>query len=413
MQTAPSDRSTSWPAFLELGFRPLYVAGCSYAAIAIALWIFFPQLLQGSLFPVAWHAHEMLWGFVGTIAVGFLFTASSNWTGINPLHGAKLAALMVLWLVARVSYVLPGLPALLIGTACELVFFAWSAAALLRVVHLSKNRRNYGVPLLVAALGGADAAYVWATTTGRYDLVMRYLDVAMMVMAIIALLIARRVIPFFASRAIAGLALPMHGRSGRWQLGSLLVAIVLGAIGWTAAAGGALAIAGAIAVKQLLDWKPWAVRRQPLLWILYAGYAGLAAGLLVASAHAAGMVVRAAWPLHVIGLAGFAVLIIGMTTRTALGHLGRPMRADRPIVAMYALVLAATALRLAALVWTQHAVPLVQLAAIAWIAAFLLYVARFLPMMARPRFDAGAVASAPVQAANHTERVVLSGLRSR
>ena len=79
-----------------------------------------------------------------------------------------------------------------------------------------------------------------------------------------------------------------------------------------------------IALVQVLAWKPWAVRRVPLLWILYLGYAALGVGLLVAAAHASGWVLRAAWPVHVIGVSGFSVLIIGMVTRTALGHLGRP-----------------------------------------------------------------------------------------
>ena len=45
---------------------------------------------------IAWHAHEMLWGFIATIAVGFLMTAGTSWTGINPLSGRALAAVLSL-----------------------------------------------------------------------------------------------------------------------------------------------------------------------------------------------------------------------------------------------------------------------------------------------------------------------------
>ena len=48
----------------------------------------------------------------------------------------------------------------------------------------------------------------------------------------------------------------------------------------------------------------------PLLWILYAGYLGLSIGLLVGAAQLAGLVVRVAWPAHVIGVAGFSVMIL-------------------------------------------------------------------------------------------------------
>ncbi len=94
----------SLDAFLGLGFRPLYLSGTAWAVIAIAIWIYAPQLLTGPLQGIAWHAHEMLWGFVATIAVGFLMTAAANWTGINPLHGRALAVACALWLIARAAF---------------------------------------------------------------------------------------------------------------------------------------------------------------------------------------------------------------------------------------------------------------------------------------------------------------------
>ena len=97
-----------WSAFLELGFRPLYLAGCFWAAVSVALWVFAPGLLRGQLVGVIWHAHEMLWGFIATIAVGFLLTAGRNWTGINPLKGRALSALGLLWVLTRVGYLVLG-----------------------------------------------------------------------------------------------------------------------------------------------------------------------------------------------------------------------------------------------------------------------------------------------------------------
>ena len=34
--------------------------------------------------PLAWHRHEMLFGFVGAVIAGFLLTAVPNWTGRLP-----------------------------------------------------------------------------------------------------------------------------------------------------------------------------------------------------------------------------------------------------------------------------------------------------------------------------------------
>ena len=165
-----------------------------------------------------------------------------------------------------------------------------------------------------------------------------------------------------------------------------------------------LAVAGVIAMVQVLAWKPQAVRRVPLLWILYVGYAALGVGLLVAAAHAGGWVLRAAWPVHVIGVAGFSVLIIGMVTRTALGHLGRPLRTDSLVVGCYLLVIAAAALRLVALLPTGLALGALHASAGAWVLAFALYLVRFIPMMIRPRIDQAA--SSVLQPASISARLL-------
>ncbi len=381
----PAPAAPQWQAFLELGFRPLYLAGCAWAALSIALWLYAPHTLIAPLGGVAWHAHEMLWGFIATIAVGFLFTAASNWTGINPLHGLPLAVLCISWMVARAGFLVPDATAFLLAGLSELIFFAGAALALARAVYGTRNRRNYGLPLMVLALGAADALYLAAVQRGDVSALMTHFHTGLLCMAIIALLIARRVIPFFALRAVPGLSIPLHTRSGQWQVGAAVLAVLATLMQWPQTAAAALTAAGVLALLQVAAWKPSAVRHRPLLWILYAGYCGLGAGLLVAAAHASGWITRIAWPAHVIGMAGFAVLIIGMVTRTALGHLGRPLQTDRSMVISYALVIAAAPLRLLALFAIPFAAEALHAAALAWIAAFALYLWRFFPLMIRPR----------------------------
>ena len=386
-------RSTSSPrvapslhAILELAFRPLYLAGTAWATIAIGIWIYAPGMLTAPLQGIPWHAHEMLWGFIATIAVGFLMTAGANWTGINPLHGGALAIACVLWLLARVGFLVNGDTWFWIATVAELAFFLLAAIAMMRAVYRARNTRNYAVPWLLVALGAADVLYLLAARSGDYALLMQRFNAGLLVMAMIALLVARRVIPFFAMRAVVGLTLPMQTRVGQVQLAACAAAVVFVFAGLSMAAAIALGSAGALALLQVVRWKPMAVRRNPLLWILYVGYAGLGLGLLATACTAAGLHdVPPALSVHVIAMAGFSVLIIGMVTRTALGHLGRPLAADRSIVASYVLVLVAVALRLGAVVPAATSTFAMQLAAAAWIAAWALYIGRFAPLLVRPR----------------------------
>mgnify|MGYP002005181280 CR=1 FL=1 len=54
--------------------------------------------------PLDWHIHEMLFGYLGAVVTGFLFTAIPNWMGRLPLSGDPLSALVLLWATGRVVW---------------------------------------------------------------------------------------------------------------------------------------------------------------------------------------------------------------------------------------------------------------------------------------------------------------------
>ncbi len=89
-------RDYSGPAIFSYGFRPFFLGGAIWAAMAILIWI---PLYMGALTwrsplaPLDWHIHEMLYGYVPAVVAGFLLTAIPNWTGRLPVCGAPLAGL--------------------------------------------------------------------------------------------------------------------------------------------------------------------------------------------------------------------------------------------------------------------------------------------------------------------------------
>jgi len=381
----------SLEAFLSLGFRPLYIAGCAWALVSIAIWIFAPEWLTGQLTGVAWHAHEMLWGFVVTIAVGFLLTASATWTGHNPIQGKPLGWLLVLWIVARAGYLASPQWMFYVAIAAETLFFLVAAHSVMRVVLKAASRRNDGVPYLVAGLGVINLLFLLAAWQGDYAALIQRFNLGLICMAVIALLIGRRVIPFFANRRVDGLNLPMLTRSGQVQIGLGVLAILGGLTGQYVLMGGILGIVGLMGLVQVYRWKPWAVLHNPMLWILYLGYACLSAGLVVAALHFVGLLTvtldRPATFVHLIGMGGFGILIIGMVTRTALGHLGRPLALDASMLASYVLVTVSVVCRLWALFPSAMSAFALQASAVTWMLAMALYLWRFVPILIRPRAD--------------------------
>ncbi|MCY7339028.1 MAG: NnrS family protein, partial [Sphingomonas bacterium] len=92
--------------FFRGGYRPFFTSGALWALVALILWL---CALSGTFTlpthfdPLAWHRHEMLFGFVGAVIAGFLLTAIPNWTGRLPIAGGPLALLFGLWLAARAA----------------------------------------------------------------------------------------------------------------------------------------------------------------------------------------------------------------------------------------------------------------------------------------------------------------------
>ena len=84
------------PALLSYGFRPFFLGAGVFAVVSMALRIAGLALglpLGGAYGAVAWHGHEMLFGFGAAVLGGFLMTAIPNWTGQMPLSGPPLAVL--------------------------------------------------------------------------------------------------------------------------------------------------------------------------------------------------------------------------------------------------------------------------------------------------------------------------------
>src|SRR5215472_9787130 len=94
------------PALFSYGFRPFFLAGAAWAALAILLWLpqFFGEFaLPTAMAPLDWHIHEMIFGYAAAVVAGFLLTAIPNWNGRLPVCGLPLAMLAALWPAGRLA----------------------------------------------------------------------------------------------------------------------------------------------------------------------------------------------------------------------------------------------------------------------------------------------------------------------
>ncbi|CDY75211.1 NnrS protein involved in response to NO [Caballeronia glathei] len=378
-------------ALFNLGFRPFYLGGAACAAVALVVWLMVlggAPLAGGYLMrasPIAWHAHEMVFGFAAAIVAGFLLTAVRAWTGRDTAKGATLAALAALWLLARVLvWSGPALPAALVDSA----FLPFAALLLLRVLLAAGNRRNYFIVPVVLLFGALNAAFHFFTIDARPDLAMRCVYAASGIVVVLVSVIGGRVIPMFTANAIPGFV------TRRWRLIELavapvtLLALFADAFGLDPRATGVLAgIACATHAARLAGWRSFAVRGPAILAVLHIAYAWIPLGFALLALSAWGYVPHTL-AMHAFTAGAIGGAIIAMITRTARGHTGRPLVADTADLLSYALVMAGSAMRVFGPLAAPQLHPVwIWGAGLCWAAGFTIYVAAYARPLLRPRAD--------------------------
>jgi uncharacterized protein involved in response to NO len=373
---------------LRLGFRPFYLLAALFAVLAIPLWV---AIVLGrvniglALPPLLWHAHEMLYGFAVAVIVGFLMTAGKAWTGLPTPRGPALGALAVLWIAARLAAL--GAP-YAVYALLDVALLPLVAGIFARLLLRAGNRRN--LPL-AGVLGGLAAANVvfHLSVSGLVDVPpVRALHAALAFIVVIECVIAGRVIPAFTASATPGLVITAQPRLGAAALATIAVALAL----WVFAApapltAAALIAAAALQVLRQWHWRPFVTRSRPILWILHVSHAWLPIGFVLLACAEMGRVPASAG-IHALAVGATGGLIMGMLTRTARGHTGRPLQASRMEVAAYLLVFAAAVCRvILPLVAPQWFLHFVAAAAVAWSAAFLTYLFIYTPWLTSTRLD--------------------------
>ena len=387
MQVSSPARPPATFALWRLGFRPFYLLASVFAAASVALWTlqYTGWLTHAYLAGQMAHAHEMLFGFTMAVVTGFLFTAVRNWTGRSTPTGWTLAAIALLWLAGRVLVLTP------YGWASAVVNVAFPIAVAVSIgvpVFQSGNRRNYFfvglLALLALAVAGVHFAQLGVIALPAWVGIRLALDVILFIMAVMG----GRVIPMFTNNGVPGAGAKRHAAIERIALASLLALLAADVVGVSGVALIALlAVTAAAHTVRLALWQPWKTLRTPLVWVLHAAYAWIVVYLAL-RALAALDVFPAPLATHALTIGAIGMLTIGMMTRTARGHTGRPLVADGYEVACYVMIFAAALVRVfGPVVFPSVYLAGVTLSAILWSGAYGLYAVRYWPVLTRPRLD--------------------------
>lgn len=374
------------PVF-RLGFRPFYILAATFAAISIPLWMarYFGWIEQPVNIGLTWHVHEMIFGFAIAVIVGFLFTAGRNWTGLWTPTKGHLAALAGVWIAGRIAMLVS---APLIAAVVDLLFLPLATWPLYRVLKRSGNKRNMFLIGLLSLLTLANAAFHGAMLGWLPISPISPVHAAIMVIVMLESVIAGRIIPGFTGNVVANAKPVVNQQRDRVTMAATAAACIAWVAGLPGPLVAALALVAALLqLIRLAGWKPHTTLRHPLLWILHLSYAWIPIGFVLLGLSVIGLMPQSA-ALHTLVIGSMAGLIIGMITRTSLGHTGRPLKAGKSEVAMYLLIQIGVVCRFAAGIHSGDLQDTALLAAsAAWTAAFVLYLFVYGPYLALPRLD--------------------------
>ncbi|QEI07141.1 NnrS family protein [Pigmentiphaga aceris] len=395
--TSPAQhRAASGTPLWRLGFRPFFLFGALFTALAMLAWM---ASLHGHALPwqpvggwLAWHRHEMVFGFVMAIVGGFLLTAVPNWTGIPSARGRSLMMLAVVWLLARLLWLLGA--DLRIAAMAQMAFMLGLAGFIASNIYRARQPRNYPVVAIVGLLGAANLLALVGVLQGDPSLQTRGAMAAILLLMTLTGLIAARVIPMFTKNGLR--IAPLRAVKPAYAYSLLLggaLAGVLAAFQGTQRADGMLAWAatalylalGIGHLWQLAGWYHRGIWRVPLLWSLHLAYAWMGAFALGMAAWQWGWLDRPDLPLHALTVGGLGGMTLGMMARVSLGHTGRPLQPPRAMHTAFMLLNLGALLRVVAIPsWWQVVVPL---AGLCWAIAFLIFAAAYAKMLMQPRVD--------------------------
>jgi len=380
-------------SLLALGFRPFYLFAALFAIVAVPAWLMsfaagmpLGDYQQG----MAWHSHEMIFGFAPAIIAGFLLTAVRNWTGRPTPTGTPLAGLVALWLVARVL-MLTGLSS--VAALIDILFLPALGIAVAIPIWRSRNVRNYKILGVLTVLTLANVAYHLASLELLpFEFTRVSMTAALDALAILIAIVGGRVIPAFIGNAVQG-ATPRHISSVEIvSVGALVVILIADVLKpWIAVPHIAwLVIFVVAAVGQglrLLLWQPFRTRGNPLLWMLPVAYAWLPVSLALRALELQSIIPTGA-AFHALTIGAITSLMIAMMMRSALGHSGRPLLAGPAEVGAFVLLQLSAIVRvLAASVVPGAYREAMIIAGVLWTLAFAVFLLRYWPILTRPRID--------------------------
>ena len=332
------------------GFRPFYLLGALAGPILMVELLLLG--LQGgpSELDKLRHGHEMIFGFAGAMCAGFVLTALPSWAGTPEIARRPLGALVALWIAGRIAVVQAGAwPWWVIGFV-DCALYAALALLVLPGLSVARDKRYLAIVAILAGLTMGNALYHVGLGTGRLDFAHLGLRLAVAWQATLFTLASGALTQVFTETALRerdpSIVLPFLQRLEYPALATTLAAGHAWALAPGSSASAWLAALAALAhALRFARWRTRDLLDVPLVWILHLAYGFLILSFVLRALADGPKWVPDSAALHAFTAGALSLTVIGIITRVALKHTGRPLHPPKAMVAGFLIMAAASIMR--------------------------------------------------------------------
>lgn len=364
---------------LSYGFRPFYLGASLWAIATITIWICAMNgwLGVGDVYGrSAWHAHELLFGFMPAVLTGYLMTTVPNWTGRFPLSGKPLAGLVFIWIAGRISMLIVAERSFLIPLLIDWIFLPVFAYFCLRESWGARRIADAKPILCLTSLAVINGGFHIAAMTGGDVSAWARAGLSIYVLLITAT--ASKLIPSFTNNWLAQSGQPRLAPANRVIDRLVLIATFPATMIWTCAPSGpltaimALVAAGLHLVRSARWFRP-IILRSSAIAAMQVSYSFMAIGLWGIVATTLGIFGPLA-AIHLLAIGAVTGMMLSIMMRSIRLHTGRNEKFSGYQRLPVPFLLIAASLRITADFIPGYYAPLITTSGLFWIVAFAFFV---------------------------------------
>ena len=385
---------SKYSIFFSYAFRPLFLLAGLFGTISVIWWVFiylwWMALPPIAMEPIAWHGHEMLFGFLVPAIGGFLLTAVGSWTSRPPLTGFPLLLLSCSWLIGRLAVTCSLYLNWYLITLSDLSFLAILIYLFGKEVFASNDQRNYKVVGFLILLLILNLSF-HLEYPQKFPIPQRYsVRGAIMVVLLIAATIGGRIIPNFTRNWLiknkpenSTMPVPFNPFD-RIVMGSTAIFALIWLYDTHLKTTGIISIVlGFLHLIRLFRWQGLKTWKDPFISVLHVGYAWIALSFILLGISSLTINLVFGSGIHGFTIGGFSLLIVAVGSRAALGHTGRELKIGNTMKLAYLFIILAAVFRVLATNIIGYR-EMIIISAICWVSGLTHFLFCYWPVLTKP-----------------------------